>query len=104
MKLSFRKHPRESGRASIGHPYQSVDIKVDGKVVGHISPPNWQSKDNMWRAYVAVIKEDISEDGNPNCEWKWEQIRHLFLNEVDARDCLKTFKEDIFKLNLHYFE
>ena len=41
-KLSFKKHPAETGLVSIGNPLQSVDIKCDKIIVGLIQAPSWQ--------------------------------------------------------------
>lgn len=40
------------------------DIKIKGQCVGEIL-------DQEWKIRIMVIKEDINENGNPNCYWKW---------------------------------
>jgi hypothetical protein len=39
-------------------------IKINRKQVGSIDP------DNPFRIRLLVLKDDIMEDGNPNCPWK----------------------------------
>ena len=44
-------------------------IKIKGRWVGNIS--------DAYPHYISlqVIKDDINEDGNANCEWKWITIK-----------------------------
>jgi len=86
MKISFKKHPKETGLQAVGYPYQSVDIKLNGKVVGVIHAPNWQSEG--WKVNFAVMKN--KPDGNPNCDWKWIKLNKIFENEEDAREAIKN--------------
>lgn len=89
IKLSFKKHPKETGLAHVGNPHSGVDIKIDGKKVGNILPPTWRSVDNCWHIQLYVIKEDIMEDGNPNCIWRAITIGKKSHTEDEARDFLK---------------
>jgi hypothetical protein len=104
MRLSFKKNKRETGRVGIGYPYPSTDIKVDRKVVGHIIPPTWQTKNNTWSIQIAVEKDDIHSDGNANCPWRWVFLKLEFDEEKDAREYLKNHTEGLFSLPLHYFD
>lgn len=103
MKLTFKKQPRES--RMIGYPNPNVDIKVDGKVVGYISGPNWQSKDDRWHVHFMVQKKDIMEDGNPNCSWKRIQLKLNYVDESSARESVRHGIGGIInKYTLHYQE
>lgn len=42
-------------------------IKFNKTVVGNIS----LNEQEIYQIYLMVIKKDINEDKNPNCEWKW---------------------------------
>lgn len=103
MRLTFKKE-YATGRMAIGNPHPNVDIKLDGKVVGFISSPNWQSVDNLWRVRLAVVKSSVQDDGNPNCPWTWKVLKPTFPDERTAREYLKEHKESLEKLNLHRFE
>lgn len=83
MRVTFRKDPRLTGLAAVGHPYQTVRIKVDKKVCGWIQPPSWQKRD--WTIWLRVIKKDIMEDGNPNCEWINKRMKS-YPTEQEARN------------------
>jgi hypothetical protein len=102
VKVTFKKQPRETGLAAVGNPYPDVDIKVDKKVCGHISAPNWQR--NTWDVYFMVIKKDILEDGNLNCEWKTVSAKKKFSTEEDARAAALGLIENILKkgYQLHF--
>lgn len=60
-KFTFKIH-KPTGRYRSFYSIR-VDIKLDGKRVGSFN-------DNDFRIRLQVIKEDIMEDGNPNCVWK----------------------------------
>jgi hypothetical protein len=83
MKVTFKKESRATGLAGVGHPYPNILIKVDGKVVGYISSPWWQSKDDLWHIHFSVLK--TSPEDNPNCDWKWIHIKHATETEPEAR-------------------
>jgi hypothetical protein len=87
-KITFKKHPRESGSWSIGHPNSDVDIKLDGKIIGIITGPAWNTPD-FWIVSIQVYKNDIMEDENPNCKWKWVRFTKGFETENEAREYTK---------------
>jgi hypothetical protein len=105
MKLSFKKEPKETGLSAIGNSYPRTKIKIDGKIIGEIVPPNWQSVHDVWVVRFTINKKDINEDGNPNCSWRWVQLKSKFNNEESAREFLKENKDKIFgNFDLHYSE
>lgn len=105
MSLTFKKHPRATGRAAVGYPHQDVDIKWNKKVIGYIHAPTWQDKDNKWAIRLSTKKQDILEDGNANCTWKWVFLKTEFNSEEDARDYLKrNIGEIMKKYNMYCIE
>jgi len=89
MKLSFKKQPKETGLATVGNPYQSVDIKADKKLVGTIYAPNWRTKDNLWSIGFMVI------DTEKHSGWKWVTLKFKGETEQECRDWLKENWEEI---------
>lgn len=52
---------------------------------------------------LQVIKDDINEDGNPNCEWKWIRFKKKFDSVQEAKDSLNANIEGIMeKFNLYF--
>lgn len=82
MKISFRKQPQPTGLAAVGHPYPATEIKVDRKVVGHITPPNWQTEGHDWGVSIAVKREPTPDSP---CPWRWVRFKRRFPSEPDAR-------------------
>ncbi len=104
-KIRFKKEPRETGLASVGAGDPNIDIKVNGKVCGYISHPRWNSQDRNIRIRLSVIKEDIMENGNPNCIWKWITLKYIPENDEQAKQFLKENVDAIVeKYSLYYFE
>lgn len=104
VKLSFKKGEKPTGLWSIGHSHPDTEIKLDKKTFGHIIPPAWNTV-NYWRIHFAVIKPDINEDGNPNCEWRWREFKQEFETEPEAREYMKNNIEYILEhYKLYFFE
>ena len=102
MKFTFKKQPRETGLRAVGRPYPDTDIKVNKKIVGYISAPNWQTKGHAWRVRFAVKKESTID--NPAC-FKWFSVSESFESEGDARQWIKdNNSEELSKLDLYFFE
>lgn len=89
-KLSFKKQAPMTGRAAVGHPYPDTDIKSDGKVVGHIAAPNWQTKGNEWSVWFQILKDERNDDGNDNCPWMNVRMKLRHDSEQDAREWIKN--------------
>ena len=47
----------------VGRPYAQVDIKLDGKSVGLIAPPTWQTQDRKWSLRFQVVS--TPSEANP---------------------------------------
>ncbi len=61
-------------------------IKIKKVDVGSIEP-------ETFRIRLMVIKDDINEDGNPNCEWKWILLKYVPSSLDDAKEFLnKNFE------------
>jgi hypothetical protein len=96
MKFTF-KTDRPTG------PYSSFyssyyHIKFNKEDVGVIV-------DRTWKIRFMVIKEDINEDGNPNCEWKWITLKKESATLLDAKQWLNDNIEAIFrKYKIHFNE
>jgi hypothetical protein len=82
MKLSFKKHKKETGLRAVGHPYTSVDIKLGGKRLGMISAPSWQTPDNKW-SIMLMIKREATPDWPAS--WTWTTLKARFDEEEQAR-------------------
>lgn len=57
------------------------DIKLNKVKVGSI-------EDKTWKIRLKVIKTDINEDGNPNCDWKWVTLKKESKSLQEAKDWL----------------
>lgn len=94
MKITFKKEPRLTGLAAVGYSRQSVEIKVDGKVCGHISAPNWQTEDGLWGVGFMVYKNP-DKTRVDNCAWKWIRIVQRFDSELMAREWVLVNLENL---------
>ena len=83
MRVTFKRMPRETGLSAVANPRPSVDIKVDGDIVGIIHAPNWLTGDGLWSVAFMVMKTE--PDNNPNSDWKWVRFKKRFETEEDAR-------------------
>lgn len=95
IKLSFKKQAKETGLSGVGNPYPATDIKVNKRICGYISPPNWTTKDNLWCIKFAV---------NTESSWGWRVSKRRFESEPEAREYLKNNLQILEKLDLFYFD
>lgn len=96
MKFSFKTEKATGRWKSFQNDYHI--IKLNKKQVGLID-------DNTWKIRLMVIKDDIYEDNNPNCIWKWVVIKNEFGTLQEAKDWLNTnFKYLNEKYKLHQLE
>lgn len=68
------------------------DIKLNKVTVGSITE---QREDGKYRIGLMVLKEDIMEDGNPNCVWKWIWLKYKGTSWNDAKSFVNTFYKEI---------
>lgn len=81
-KFTFRRQARTTGLASVANPVPSVNIKLNGKTVGHINPPNLRSPQTLWS--VSFMIESDDQPGG----WCWRRLVQKFENEEAARQWL----------------
>jgi len=99
MRLTFKKDKPLTGLMVVGNSYQGSDIKIDGRVCGYISAPNWQTEDNKFGIRFAI------KEKQENCDWKLITLKGRFDSDADARLFVKENIEKIMeKYTLHYFE
>ena len=94
VKFTFKKQPLASGLAGVGHPYPTVDVKLNKKTFGVIYPANHSR--HHWTVGYAV------RSGSDSFEWVFP--RNKFNNEQEARDWLQANAEKIIKETLYFFE
>lgn len=86
MKFTF-KTVKEKGKWSWLSKPQHY-IKLNGKKVGWI-------EEETWKIFLHVYKEDINEDGNPNCKWRTITLIKKSYSLKDAKDFLNNKIESI---------
>jgi hypothetical protein len=98
MKFTFKRHKKETGLRGVGYPNQSSDIKLDGKIVGTIAAPNWQTTDNLWCVRLTIKKDATSEEP---CAWKWITLKFRGKDEAECQKFILDNSETLIKFNLH---
>jgi len=89
VKFTFKKHPHETGLASIANPYPSTDIKLGGKICGFISPPSAFGSDK-WVVYLRLFRSQ------ENCNWYNATFKGAkFGTEGEAREWLNLNAETL---------
>ena len=94
-KVTFKKYP------SKGWDRTQIDIKVGKQKCGAI----YEISRNEWAIRFQVIKDDIMEDGNKNCTWKWITLKY----KGKTADEAKQWVQDNFDLiqgryNLYFWK
>lgn len=82
MKFTF-KTDKPTGRYSSFHPY-THHIKLKKIKVGSIDDRS------PHRIRLMVVKDDINEDGNTNCDWKWITLKKESNSVEEAKDFLNN--------------
>ena len=104
MKFTFKKAPKPTGKlARVAYSETTTDIKLNGRIMGMIIPPNHYR--NAWIIQIALKKK--KPDDNPNCAWKWQGLTATFEKEEAAREWVKHNLQDIIESNeleLHFLE
>ena len=76
-------------------------IKLNKKQVGQISA------EYPHKISLMVIKDDINEDGNPNCQWKWIRLVRYNASVPDAKEWQDVISEALgvqpIEINSKYF-
>lgn len=89
MKFTF-KTEKETGRYRSFYPDQHF-IKLNRKVVGSIDD------EFPYAIRLIVVKKDINEDGNPNCEWRWVRLQKESSSLLEAKEFLNNNIDEILK-------
>lgn len=87
MKFTFKTEKPTGRYRSFQAPYHT--IKLNGITVGSIDdghPHNIR---------LMVIKNDITEDGSPNCKWRWVKLKKESESVALAKEWLKQNTEHI---------
>lgn len=93
MKFTFKTDKPVGKWRAFHNSYHR--IKLDGKIVGSITSEDFKIR-------LKVIKADIMEDKNPNCEWKWITLAKKSANLQEAKDFLiANTKAIVEKYNLY---
>ncbi len=96
-KLVLKKDKSPTGLASIGWR-PGYDILYKRGKIGDLQETVKYS--DLYKIRFTVIKEDINEDGNPNCSWTWKTYtKGLTMDEV--KKYLENNIKAILKLPLH---
>lgn len=97
-KFTFRTE-KSKGRYYSFYNATTHYIKLDKKVVG------WINDEPPYKIRLSVIKQDILEDGHPNCPWKWITLKAQFSSLQEAKTFLNDNRETIqSKYPLHFEE
>jgi len=88
MKFTFKTEKPTGRYKSFFTP--SHYIKYKKNIVGSID------FNTPHRIRLMVIKNDINEDGNPNCEWKWISLKKESETLEEAKEFLNENIKSIF--------
>lgn len=102
MKITFRREAQATGLYAVGNSTPGVNIKYNKKVFGFIHPPTWNH--DGWDISFMVYKDDIMEDKNPNCAWKWVKVNRKFETEDESRQFMKDNETEITAMKLRFEE
>lgn len=91
-KFTF-KTEKPMGRYSSFYNPQHI-IKFEKKDVGYIRSKS-KFDGGPFSVSLKVIKEDIMEDGNPNCKWRWISLKHESATLQEEKDWLNENREKI---------
>lgn len=88
-KFTFKYDPAETGLRAIGNGNRSSYIKLKGKLCGRIYAPNWNSKDNLYRASFQV------HDTEAYCGWRWITLKHKDESGTSLRKWLQDNTDEL---------
>lgn len=81
-KFTFKYQPRETGLSAVAHYHRTVDIKLNKKIVGRISPPNAFSS-QVYKIIFMILDE------NDASGWRNATLKATFATEQEAKDYLQ---------------
>lgn len=82
MKFTF-KTEKPTGRYRSFLPEHHY-VKLKKQTIGTIDD------EQPHEIRLMVVKQDIMEDGNPNCDWKWIQLKAEFKTINEAKEFLNV--------------
>ena len=88
MKFTFKTTKSTGQYRSFFAPSHTIKLNKIG--VGSIVGSSEHTELGPYKIRLQVIKEDIMEDGNPNCKWKWITLK----KESQTLDEAKQFLQD----------
>lgn len=91
MKFTFKLHPRETGLAGVGNPYQGSDIKLNKQIVGTIYPATW--REAHWKVSIRRL---VPASPNHPSTWR-NMIVSQFNTEGEAKEWIKSKLADYLK-------
>jgi hypothetical protein len=97
MKFTF-KTIKSTGKYKSFFANQNI-VKLNKKEVGSIddSAP--------FKVRLQVEKDDILNDKNPNCSWKWITFKKEFISLDEAKEWLNNNADNIISnFKIHYSE
>jgi len=101
MKFTFKREKAETGLRAVGHPYANVTIKFNGKEVGTIIGPSWNTHDNLWRITFSI---KVTPTAEAPASWKWINLKFRGKDEEECRKFILDNAETLIKFNLHTIE
>jgi hypothetical protein len=86
-KFTFKTEKPTGRYRSFSKPHHHIKINgVNAGTIGH-EPPH--------KIRLMVVKQDIMEDNNPNCTWKWIQLQKESTSLDEAKTWLNSAAEAI---------
>lgn len=99
-KFTFKNDPEPTGLSAVGSRIPRAVIKLNGKIVGWISPPNYLS--NKCKAFFHVKKDPTVEDP---AAFKNVALNKQMESVQEMKEWLKEKTEEITaKLDLYLME
>ena len=94
MKFTFKTTGATGKFRSFSLPI--IDIKLNKKLIGSILP------ETPYLVSFMVNKQDIYEDNNSNCAWKWVRLKKEFRSIDEAKEFINNNIDKILeKFDLH---
>ncbi len=89
VKFTTKRDKRETGLAGVGQIYLGADIKLKGRVVGWIKPPNRNGQESFKIMFKVVHSQKHLE---------WVSIRRAFGTYEEAKEYLTQNSQAIYDM------
>ncbi len=91
--FTFKRMPHSTGLARVAEAGEEYyNIKLKDIEIGMFGRRHFRDKIDI---RFQILKDDIMEDGNPNCEWKWITLKYHPTSIQETKDFLIKFSKDI---------